>query len=65
FSLAFPDVQAVNEASLRVCEKLGISVVPYTANEPLEWRRLIGLGVRGIITDYPRALRQFLAAMAQ
>ncbi|MCB0419111.1 MAG: hypothetical protein KDD39_15805 [Bdellovibrionales bacterium] len=65
FSMAFPDAQAVNEVTLRACEKAGIPVVPYTVNEPLEWRRLIGLGVRGIITDYPRALRKFLAAMAQ
>ncbi|MEZ4750600.1 MAG: glycerophosphodiester phosphodiesterase family protein [Bdellovibrionota bacterium] len=65
FSMAFPDAQSVNEVTLRACEKAGLPVVPYTANEPLEWRRLIGMGVRGIITDYPRALRQFLSAMAR
>jgi glycerophosphoryl diester phosphodiesterase len=35
--------------------------LPWTANDEAEWTRLIGIGVRSIITDYPRKLKEFLA----
>jgi len=31
----------------------GIAVVPWTVNQPADIRRVLGLGVDGIITDYP------------
>ena len=34
----------------------GYEVYPYTANRPVEWRRLIRMGVSGIITDDPGGL---------
>jgi glycerophosphoryl diester phosphodiesterase len=38
----------------------GLKVYPYTANHPAEWDRLIGMGVTGIITDYPGRLKERL-----
>ncbi len=38
----------------------GIEVVPWTANAPADWDRLLALGVDGIITDDPGALRAHL-----
>jgi glycerophosphoryl diester phosphodiesterase len=39
-----------------------IQVVPWTANRPRDWARLIRAGVDGIITDDPAALIAYLAA---
>lgn len=47
-----PDVEAVH--------KSGGRVIPWTANKPSEWKRLINAGVDGIITDYPKRLIEFL-----
>jgi glycerophosphoryl diester phosphodiesterase len=38
----------------------GVQVVPWTANRPRDWVRLIRAGVDGIITDDPAALIAFL-----
>ncbi len=40
---------------------LGIKVLPWTVNDRSEMRRLIDLGVDGIITDYPDRLRSVMA----
>jgi glycerophosphoryl diester phosphodiesterase len=39
----------------------GLRVVPWTANRPRDWTRLIRAGVDGIITDDPAGLIQHLA----
>ena len=39
---------------------LGLKVLPWTVNDPSEMRRLIDLGVDGIITDYPDRLRSVM-----
>ncbi|MDQ6639404.1 MAG: glycerophosphodiester phosphodiesterase [Pseudomonadota bacterium] len=36
---------------------LGLQLIPWTVNEPVDMRRLIDWGVDGIITDYPDRLR--------
>ena len=36
---------------------LGLKVLVWTVNEPADMRRMIGLGVDGIISDYPDRLR--------
>jgi glycerophosphoryl diester phosphodiesterase len=40
---------------------LGLKVVPWTVNDPAQMRRLIDIGVDGIITDYPDRLRRVMA----
>ncbi len=40
---------------------LGLKVLPWTVNDPSEMRKLIELGVDGIITDYPDRLRALMA----
>lgn len=39
---------------------LGLKVLPWTVNDRAEMRRLIELGVDGIITDYPDRLREVM-----
>jgi len=41
---------------------LGLKLLPWTVNDPVDMARLIELGVDGLITDYPDRLRQVLAA---
>jgi glycerophosphoryl diester phosphodiesterase len=40
---------------------LGLTVVPWTVNDPADMARLIDMGVDGIITDYPDRLREVMA----
>ncbi|NND93879.1 MAG: glycerophosphodiester phosphodiesterase [Flavobacteriales bacterium] len=48
-----PRYQLVDEDLIKECQAKGIRVVPWTVNEVEDMRRLINLGVDGIITDYP------------
>lgn len=41
---------------------LGLKVIPWTVNERADMERLLGLGVDGLISDYPDRLRAILAA---
>lgn len=43
----------VNKKLVRQCHERGIRLVPWTVNDVPAMRRLIRLGVDGIITDYP------------
>jgi glycerophosphoryl diester phosphodiesterase len=49
----FPDHHHVNADLVNSLHAVGITVVPWTANRPGDWKRLSGIGCDGIITDYP------------
>ncbi len=49
--------EAVTEA-----HAIGLLVIPWTVNDPVEMGRLIDWQVDGIITDYPDRLRNVLSA---
>jgi glycerophosphoryl diester phosphodiesterase len=49
-----PDVEALHAA--------GFEVIPWTANSPEEWQRLVDLRVDAIISDDPGGLIEFLKA---
>jgi glycerophosphoryl diester phosphodiesterase len=40
--------------------RVGLKVLPWTVNNPADMRRLIDIGVDGIITDYPDRLRDVM-----
>jgi glycerophosphoryl diester phosphodiesterase len=48
-----PEFTAVNPQTLAEARRLGLRVVVWTANEPADIARMVGLGVDGIISDYP------------
>lgn len=48
-----PYYLAVSEKLVRKCHAKGIKLIPWTVNDVPSMRRLIHLGVDGIITDYP------------
>jgi len=52
----------VTHALLDEAHAQGLKVVVWTVNEPAAMRRMIELGVDGIITDYPDVLRDVAAA---
>jgi glycerophosphoryl diester phosphodiesterase len=58
-----PAAQHVDEAMLSFAATKNMTVIPWTVNEPEEMRRLIQLGVHGIITDYPDRLVALLEKM--
>jgi glycerophosphoryl diester phosphodiesterase len=55
-----PYHRMVTRGRVDAAHEAGIQVVPWTANRPRDWVRLIEAGVDGIITDDPAALIRFL-----
>jgi glycerophosphoryl diester phosphodiesterase len=54
-----PDFSLTNAYLINFARKKGMQVIPWTANEPADIRRMIALGVDGIISDYPdRVIQQ-------
>ncbi|MBI3710751.1 MAG: glycerophosphodiester phosphodiesterase [Proteobacteria bacterium] len=53
----------VTDQSLAEAKALGLPVVVWTVNDPVEMRRLIERGVDGIISDRPDLLRAVVAEM--
>lgn len=50
----------ITAADVKRLRAAGVRVVPWTANSPRVWRRLVAAGVDGIITDDPAALLRYL-----
>lgn len=55
-----PDARLVDEALVEAVHERGLTLVPWTVNEPEAMRRLLRLGVDGVITDYPNRGRAVL-----
>ena len=55
-----PQFQLVTKEQVEAAHRAGLQVVPWTANTPADWQRLIGAGVDAIISDYPADLLDFL-----
>jgi glycerophosphoryl diester phosphodiesterase len=53
-----PDFQDLNAAIVRRAHELGMRVIVWTVNEPADVRRVIEMGVDGIISDYPDRARK-------
>ena len=55
-----PHFSLIDKASVSICRKRGIKVVPWTVNEVADLERMKAFDLDGIITDYPdRAVRAF------
>ncbi len=55
-----PQHRLITEKQVQAAHHAGLQVVPWTANTPADWERLINAQVDGIITDDPAALITFL-----
>lgn len=56
-----PFYREVSPGNLREARELGLKVVVWTVNDEADMRRMIELGVDGIISDYPDRLRKIAA----
>jgi glycerophosphoryl diester phosphodiesterase len=56
-----PHFRTATAALVAGAHALGLTVVPWTVNDPADMDRLIDLSVDGLITDYPDRLRAVLA----
>jgi glycerophosphoryl diester phosphodiesterase len=59
-----PDFRELNPAQAAAARKLGLKVIPWTVNEPADIRRMLELGVDGLISDYPDRVRVALPRTA-
>lgn len=59
-SIVSPQYKLVTKDQVKKAHAAGLQVVPWTANTPEEWRRLLDTGVDAIITDDPGELISFL-----
>ena len=55
-----PEYRLVTPAQVKAAHAAHLQVVPWTANEPADWDRLIAAGVDAIITDDPAGLIAYL-----
>lgn len=58
-----PQYQLVDRGFVDRAHALGLTVTPWTVNDPAAMRALIADGVDGLITDYPTRLRAVLAEL--
>ena len=59
-----PAFRLVTAEQVKRAHAAGMKVLPWTANRPEDWSRLVDVGVDGIITDDPAALIAWLRARA-
>jgi len=57
-----PNYRDLDARLVKEARALGLAVVPWTVNEPQEVRRVLDLGVDGMISDRPDRLRSELGA---
>jgi glycerophosphoryl diester phosphodiesterase len=55
-TIVSPHYFLVNKQEVEAAHKAGLTVVPWTANTPADWQKLMDAGVDEIITDDPAAL---------
>lgn len=58
-----PLANDLDEAGLKEAKALGLTVIPWTVNDEAAMRRLVQMGVDGLISDYPDRLRKVLAEL--
>jgi glycerophosphoryl diester phosphodiesterase len=59
-SIVSPEFHLVTPEQVKAAHAAGIEVLPWTADTPADWERLVAARVDGIITDDPAGLIAFL-----
>ncbi|MES2769845.1 MAG: glycerophosphodiester phosphodiesterase family protein [Bdellovibrionota bacterium] len=60
FNILSPNFKLMTKVQVKDLQSQGIQVIPWTANDPQDWKSLLDMEVDGIITDDPVALKSFL-----
>ena len=60
-SIIAPDFVLVTPEQVKAAHAANLEVVPWTANTPEDWRKLIDAGVDAVITDDPAGLIAYLS----
>ncbi len=60
YDLISPAFRSVTPGMVAEAHELGLPVIPWTVNTAADMQRLMGLGVDGIISDYPTRLRTIM-----
>lgn len=55
-----PDFHLINEEMIQALNSRNIKLITWTVNEVSDMKRMIELGVKGIITDYPNRLTNLI-----
>lgn len=55
-----PEYVLVTDSLRAWTSEKGMKLIPWTVNEPVDMKRMIGIGVDGIITDFPDRLKNVL-----
>jgi glycerophosphoryl diester phosphodiesterase len=61
----YGSIPVVDRTSVRFAHRIGLAVHVWTINEAAEMRRLLDLGVDGIMTDLPSVLKEVLVNRGQ
>jgi glycerophosphoryl diester phosphodiesterase len=61
-TIVSPEFKLVTPELVKQAHEAGLKVVPWTANEPADWDRLVAAGADAIISDDPAALIAHLKA---
>jgi glycerophosphoryl diester phosphodiesterase len=64
-TIVSPSAELVTKAEVEAAHAAKLQVVPWTANTPEEWQRLLDCGVDAIISDDPAELVKFLKEQKQ
>jgi glycerophosphoryl diester phosphodiesterase len=57
-----PSCDFLDDELVRQAHAAGVRVLPWTVNDPEDWKRLIDWGVDGLTTDYPDRMAEWLYA---
>ena len=63
-TIVSPQYRLVTAAKVKAAHAAGLEVVPWTANTPADWDKLIEAGVDAIITDDPAELISYLKRLS-
>lgn len=55
-----PDYSLLNKDNVLLLHKNGFDVLPWTVNDVSDVKRMIEYGVDGIITDYPKVMKDYI-----